>query len=1013
MFWNIHGLTKDKIGEIREYVKRFEIIILVETFVEEKNFEKLEQHLPKEYEWKWISATRERQRGRAIAGSVMGIKKGLRLVNFWTDSENCCLGGVVEINDFNLRVIGVYNRTGIRKIREVIGETLENTINEYAVLLGDWNARTGELGGVNELQTRRVSQDKVVDGEGREFIELLDDYDYTILNGRSKGDWQGRYTHTDYRSQSVLDYATCNGNTEHLIKSLVIANRSESDHYPLEITMDVNANMIIELPVKRVILDRRVSALEKYNKRMKRESLPTDTPWSDISAKIESNLQRRTVSDEPPKNPWWNKDCEKVKEVMLAILEFSRIIPELTPEFLVFKKIYKRQVKQAKRELSEVEIEKLREVKGISEAWKYLKCKQKICQSPGPSNKIMAEHFCELLEGMTEQPEPEDVWRRPVDVQEIGKEELERGIKKLKSGKAVGPDGIPAEALIWADNATKEAIRRTMNRCLHGENIPEEWRKARIHPLHKKGDPQLPGNYRGISIGSAPYKLFASILNTRLETVVEEKGMLPDTQNGFRRNRCTMDNIYILNHIAQKYLSKRKPMFCAFIDFKAAFDTIDRKKLYDRLTKLQIPEYLLHIVKNIYRKTQNTIGDQSFFTTKGLRQGCPLSPLLFALYIGDLEQTLKNQQAGGVPVGRTSRVQCLAYADDLVLMAETGNELKEMLKVLQKYTERRGLIVNVAKSKVLRFSGSGRLSGGKWIYGGEEMEEVRSFKYLGFVFQIKGIYSEHIKDRESAGRIAVSKTWSLAERKFPDHYRIRRQMFDSLVMPIMNYGCEVTGFKTREGLEVLQRKYFRWTLGLNQGTKKEILWTEAGIQPLHLSMGRRALAYERRSLKSPCQVLRLCVEEVQSGIEGKWAQDRRRFCESGGMSEATVKQRCELLENVEAEVTRTRIQAFEQGVERVLRNRRYAAIRAAETPKYLKGTFRQAKLVARFRCENEEWGNIRWRGDGTCRICGNGPDTLEHQSTTCAVYIGSVNNLLCESGRGWKNMERLIKERCK
>lgn len=82
-----------------------------------------------------------------------------------------------------------------------------------------------------------------------------------------------------------------------------------------------------------------------------------------------------------------------------------------------------------------------------------------------------------------------------------------------------------------------------LEEILNGASIPVEWCEATILPIFKKGDPMIPANYRGIAIGNAIYKLLAMIVNRRLQEHVEEEEILPDTQNGFRQERSTVDTI--------------------------------------------------------------------------------------------------------------------------------------------------------------------------------------------------------------------------------------------------------------------------------------------------------------------------------------------------------------------------------------------------------------------------------------------------------------------------------------
>jgi hypothetical protein len=215
-----------------------------------------------------------------------------------------------------------------------------------------------------------------------------------------------------------------------------------------------------------------------------------------------------------------------------------------------------------------------------------------------------------------------------------------------------------------------------------------------------------------------------------------------------------------------------------------------------------------------------------------------------------METVLKNWQSGGVVVKR-QKIVMLAYADDVAIMAETPEELKDMIKCLLRYANARDLIISTEKSKVMRFSRGGTRSRHKWPCGTDYLEEVRTFCYLGFHFQCTGTHSAHVKEVTSRAGRQLSRVWSLAERKFPDQFMIRKQMFHSLVEPIALYGCEVFGYRQYEEIERLQRKYLRWTLGLTPWTRNTALMFETRSRPLFYTTATRARNYEDRISRSP------------------------------------------------------------------------------------------------------------------------------------------------------------------
>lgn len=144
-----------------------------------------------------------------------------------------------------------------------------------------------------------------------------------------------------------------------------------------------------------------------------------------------------------------------------------------------------------------------------------------------------------------------------------------------------------------------------------------------------------------------------------------------------------------MNHVANKGITKKKgKIFTFFADLRAAFDKVDRMKLREKLKKTEMKEKLRKRIMGTYKETKNMVrvGDsksEEFWTENGVRQGCPMSPTLFNVYIMDIEEEMKKEQNGGVVIGR-EKIWSLSYEDDVVLIAEKEKDLKAMMSRFKK-----------------------------------------------------------------------------------------------------------------------------------------------------------------------------------------------------------------------------------------------------------------------------------------------------------------------------------------
>ena len=146
-------------------------------------------------------------------------------------------------------------------------------------------------------------------------------------------------------------------------------------------------------------------------------------------------------------------------------------------------------------------------------------------------------------------------------------------------------------------------------------------------------------------------KIFSNLLDTQLRTWAEENHVLSEMQFGFRKQESTIDCVFVLSSIINKIVTKeKKKMYCAFVDFKKAFDLVYRDGIWYKLLQSGASSKFVNMLKAIYKKVKSCIkvhGNLSryFESYMGVKKGEPLSPLLFILFINDMETSIYDQSA--------------------------------------------------------------------------------------------------------------------------------------------------------------------------------------------------------------------------------------------------------------------------------------------------------------------------------------------------------------------------------
>jgi hypothetical protein len=419
-------------------------------------------------------------------------------------------------------------------------------------------------------------------------------------------------------------------------------------------------------------------------------------------------------------------------------------------------------------------------------------------------------------------------YQSDLEYQPILEAEVLLGLKKMKSGKAPGPDGVRNDHIkLFADLLLPE-LTCFLNICLKDGTFPENWRHSHLKVLYKgKGDSEDKNSYRGISLNHTLFNLLDRILHNRLYSSFIDQ--IPKNQYGFVRGKSTIQAVKQLsNDINSSVYEGKKPLYGLFLDVKKAFDSVDRKMIFKKLIesqKLSLVElkFLANSLDLNYLKIIDGVSEsREIVQSNGVRQGGCLSPFLFNLSLDDINEVIKH-----IP-----GVKAILFADDVVLVCENLDDLKIAMIALKEYLFRRGLSFNLGKCNLLKFrnKGRGRYSkNDKLALDGVKVEFVSEFCYLGVVFQASGIsFGRHIEKRS---RAALMATYGIKELNLLS-IGTAIKLFNLKISPTASYAIEVVWpYLTKKDLENLERvktRYFKKALGLSKFTRSRYVYELVG-----------------------------------------------------------------------------------------------------------------------------------------------------------------------------------------
>uniref|UniRef100_A0A8I6Y751 Reverse transcriptase domain-containing protein n=1 Tax=Hordeum vulgare subsp. vulgare TaxID=112509 RepID=A0A8I6Y751_HORVV len=435
-------------------------------------------------------------------------------------------------------------------------------------------------------------------------------------------------------------------------------------------------------------------------------------------------------------------------------------------------------------------------------------------------------------------------------VRRIQECEVKEALKRMKVGKAMGPDGIPIEVWRGLGDIAMVWLTKLFNLIFWSNKMPEEWRRSILVPIFKnKGDVQSGTNYRGIKLMSHTMQLWERVIEHRLIRLTS----VTKNQFGFMPGRSTMEAMFLVRQLMERYKEQKKDLHMVFIDLEKAYDKIPQNVMWWALEKHNVPIKYITLIKDMYDNVVTSVrtsdGDTDDFPIRiGLHQGSALSPYLFDLVMDEVTRDIQ----GDIP-------WCMIFADDVVLVDESRTGVNRKLELWRRTLESKGFRLSRTKTEYMRCSFSAtRHEDGEVSLGGQVVPERDTFRYLGSMLQKDGDIDEDVGHRIKAGWMKWRQASGvLCDKRVPQ--KLKGRFYRTAIRPAMLYGADCWPTKRRhiQQLGVAEMRMLRWICGHTRKdrVRNDDIRERLGVAPIEEKLVQHHLRWFGHIQRRPSEAL--------------------------------------------------------------------------------------------------------------------------------------------------------------